>query len=194
MNLQTEPIDDFIPEPPGVETLPPEIPEDTRDAYQKLRDRVREWEQKDGRTNRQWLEYAIITPDLFHLLLKLSRDKDVPVMSKAIIGAGIAYFVMPMDIIPDILPGGWIDDMAVAIIVLSYLIKDVDHAIIRRNWAGQGDIIEIHARYSDRLSGIIGPRVYRRVVSWVTKQSRRAMKSFKSKPAKVQLLKSNIKQ
>lgn len=39
-------------------------------------------------------------------------DKDTPVGAKLIIAGALAYLVLPMDLIPDFLPGGYVDDMS----------------------------------------------------------------------------------
>jgi uncharacterized membrane protein YkvA (DUF1232 family) len=41
------------------------------------------------------------------------HDKDTPKWAKAIIIAALAYFIMPADAIPDLLPGGYVDDLGV---------------------------------------------------------------------------------
>lgn len=39
-------------------------------------------------------------------------DKDTPVGAKLVIAGALAYLVLPMDLIPDFLPGGYVDDMS----------------------------------------------------------------------------------
>lgn len=41
------------------------------------------------------------------------QDPDVPLQKKATIGAALLYFLSPLDLIPDFLPGGYLDDAAV---------------------------------------------------------------------------------
>jgi len=41
------------------------------------------------------------------------RDPEVPLAKKATIAAALLYFVSPLDLIPDFLPGGYLDDAAV---------------------------------------------------------------------------------
>jgi len=162
-----KPLDEVVPPAESVE-LPPE----QRDFYQKLRDRVRTWEMADGR-NYKWLEYTILAPDLFHLMVKLSLDKDIPIWYRTLLGAGIAYFMSPVDIIPDIMPGvGWLDDIAVAALIISLVVKDVDVAAVRRNWAGEGDIIEIVRRTTGTMSKVLGKQAFHRVGRWVKRKAR----------------------
>ncbi len=49
-----------------------------------------------------------------------TRDKDTPLRTKGIMMAGLAYFVLPTDVIPDFLAGfGFTDDAAVLMMLLS---------------------------------------------------------------------------
>lgn len=46
-------------------------------------------------------------------LYVLLKDPDVPVAAKAMIIGVLGYFIFPLDLIPDFLPGGYIDDLAI---------------------------------------------------------------------------------
>lgn len=43
------------------------------------------------------------------------QDPNVPLAKKATIGAALLYFLSPFDLIPDFLPGGYLDDAAVIV-------------------------------------------------------------------------------
>jgi len=45
-------------------------------------------------------------------LYVLLKDKDVPKWVKVSIVGVLGYFIFPLDLIPDFLPGGYIDDIA----------------------------------------------------------------------------------
>lgn len=52
------------------------------------------------------------------------QDPKVPLQKKATIGAALLYFLSPLDLIPDFLPGGYLDDAAV--IMAAYKgVKDI---------------------------------------------------------------------
>ena len=68
--------------------------------YQELRNKFKSWIQTKEGKDHKWSEYLLAAPDLFHLLCKLSIDKDVPVKEKAKLAGVIAYFVSPIDLIP----------------------------------------------------------------------------------------------
>ena len=51
--------------------------------------------------------------DVVELALKLyytMRDPDTPDTAKAIIIGSLAYFIIPLDAVADLLPGGYVDD------------------------------------------------------------------------------------
>ncbi len=77
---------------------------DREDFYQKLRSRVKEWAVREGKDNKA-LKYVLLAPDFFHLLCKLMFDPRVPGSEKAKVGGAIAYFVSPIDLVPEGLIG-----------------------------------------------------------------------------------------
>ncbi|NVJ67338.1 MAG: DUF1232 domain-containing protein [Gammaproteobacteria bacterium] len=55
------------------------------------------------------------------------KDSDTPAKHKSIILSALGYFILPVDLIPDILPGGWMDDLgalALAFSTVTSSIKD----------------------------------------------------------------------
>ena len=114
------------------------------DFYQQMRDSIRIWLKGKG-VNYQFADYLLAAPDLFHLLCKLAIDKEVPVSEKAKLAAAIVYFISPADFIPEALTGplGYIDDVAVAALVLNSYINKTNPEIVRRHWAGDKDILDL---------------------------------------------------
>lgn len=115
----------------------------SKDFYQVLRRRIAQWLQKQGAGFR-YAQFLILAPDLFHLLTRLLFDSRVSVQDKAKLGAAIAYFVSPIDLVPEALlgPVGYVDDIALAAFVLNQLMSKGNAEIAREHWAGDGDILE----------------------------------------------------
>jgi len=82
-----------------------------------------------GRTGRELLEEAIT---LYHCL----RDPDTPAWARAVIVGALGYFVLPIDAIPDFLPGiGFTDDLGVflaATTCVAFHVKPEHRARARR--------------------------------------------------------------
>ena len=70
------------------------------DFYQRLRISIRDWLATEEGSSNKWSEYLLLAPDFFHLLCKLSIDRDVPTKEKAKLAVAIAYFVSPLDLLP----------------------------------------------------------------------------------------------
>lgn len=135
------------------------------DFYQNIRERVLDWANSQDGKNNKWTEYILLIPDLFHLLCKLTLDKDVPTSQKAKLGIGIAYFVSPIDLVPEgiIGPGGYIDDVIVAAYVLNSLINETDVAIVQKHWAGDNDILNTIKHILDIADNMIGPKMFKKI-------------------------------
>jgi uncharacterized membrane protein YkvA (DUF1232 family) len=140
------------------------------DFYQELRSRTRKWlSSEDGSTNK-WAEYLMFAPDLFHLLCKLTMDSEVPARERVKLAAAVAYFVSPFDLLPEALLGfmGFADDIALAAYVLNSLVNHCDPEILRRQWAGDEDILVLVQRilkFGDTLgkTGVLGEVVWKRM-------------------------------
>lgn len=107
--------------------VPLELPEVHQRFYDKLRAKIEAFI-KDKGVNDTAANYILLAPDLFVLLARLLLDKRVGVQSKAIAGVAVAYFITPIDFIPEALVGGvgLLDDVVLAVYAL------------RRNFGGRG--------------------------------------------------------
>lgn len=73
----------------------------------------------------------VIYPAL--ILFYLLKDKDVPTASKIMIMAALAYFVFPLDTIPDITPIiGYSDDLSILYVTVSQLVKYISSDILNQ--------------------------------------------------------------
>lgn len=113
------------------------------DYYQKIRKKIRTWTQSENGKTNKWSEYIMAAPDLFHLLVKLSLDKEVPAKEKVKLAAAITYFISPLDFIPELILGpiGYVDDIALSAYILNNLINKIDPEIVKKYWAGDEDIL-----------------------------------------------------
>ncbi len=127
--------------------------------YHRLRERVKGWaKQRDIPEKR--LEYLLVAPDLFVLLSRLTLDERVPLGAKAKVAAGVAYFVTPLDMIPDFLgPPGYLDDVVVAAWILQSVVGElnrIDPAILEEHWEGEKDILYQIGFIIDRAEEVLG--------------------------------------
>ena len=86
----------------------------------------------------------LLAPDFFHLLCKVLLDRRVSAREKAKVGGAIAYFMSPLDVVPEGLlgPAGYVDDVALAAYVLNSVLESAGPEVLREHWAGDGDVLE----------------------------------------------------
>jgi uncharacterized membrane protein YkvA (DUF1232 family) len=88
--------------------------------------------------------FLMFLPNMARLLGRLLKDTRVPTAEKALFVGAIVYFVMPVDLIPDIFPFiGQVDDIYVIALTLLRLINRTDASVVRENWSGGGDIVSL---------------------------------------------------
>lgn len=133
--------------------------------YTDLRGRVERWLASDEGAKSEWTDYVLALPDLVHLLVKLATDSEVPIAEKAKLGAVLAYFLSPIDVIPDALGGrlGLLEDAAIAAFAVKGILNNTKPDVVRRHWAGRQDILELIQGVADRGDAMIGTAAWSRV-------------------------------
>lgn len=129
--------------------------------YYSLRGKIVQWAESPQGQKSKWLEYILIVPDLFYLLYKLIRDAEMPLKSKAMLGIALAYFISPIDLIPEAFfgPLGFTDDIVVSALVLDILFNKTSPELIRRYWAGDEDILLLVQRILRAAPQMVGKGV-----------------------------------
>jgi len=130
--------------------------------YDRLRSRVISSEPGSASGMKDLL---FLLPDLTVLLMRMLRDSDVPVSSKAIALMGVGYALSPIDLLPSILLGpiGLVDDLLVVAATLSKILNDVHPDVVRSHWSGQGDALETIQRVSSWAESLFSRRTTRRL-------------------------------
>jgi len=135
------------------------------DFYQKIRKDVKQWVNDNLDKENKWVDYILAAPDLFHLLCKLTADSEIPSNKKIKLVAGIAYFISPIDLLPEAFLGpiGYLDDIAVAAFILNDLINEVDPQIVRKHWAGEQDVLVLIKTILTNADKMIGSKMWQRI-------------------------------
>ena len=116
--------------------------------YDRLRSRVTSYaESRAGRLGRQTTEVLLLAPALFVLLARMSLDREVPKETRRILIGALAYFMMPVDLMPEgvLGPAGYLDDIVLVSLVLSQALGTGLEPWAARYWNG-----------SERLRVVIG--------------------------------------
>ena len=132
------------------------------DFYKQLRRKIQSYlDRHDSR----YADILLLAPDLFHLLVKLSLDERITAGKKAKFAAVIAYFISPLDFLPEMFLGpiGYLDDIALAAYVLNDYINHNDPAIVRELWAGDQDILTAIKNILNSADQMIGSGLWRKI-------------------------------
>jgi uncharacterized membrane protein YkvA (DUF1232 family) len=140
-------------------------PEAQEDFYQKIRKQVRSWAKNQGAASHKYAELILVAPDVFHLLCKLLADSRVPAKEKAKLGLVVAYFISPLDLMPEAIfgPIGFADDVALAAMVLHALSESVDETILEEHWAGEEPVLALLRRVLEIVDSRMGSGLVRRI-------------------------------
>ena len=108
----------------------------------------------------------LLAPDLVHLLVCLTLDDRVDTASKARLGAALAYFISPIDLMPEALlgPVGYMDDVAVACLALNAVLnKPGNREAAREHWQGDQDLLVVIQKVLAIASEMLGTRIWKSV-------------------------------
>ena len=135
------------------------------DFYQRLRSKMKDWLSTREGSSHKWAEYLMFAPDLLHLMCKLTIDEDVPVKERAKLAAAIAYFISPIDLVPEALVGviGYTDDIVLAAYVLNSIINNTKLEIVERHWAGDEDVLHVIQKILKVADEMIGSGLFKRL-------------------------------
>lgn len=134
------------------------------DFYQALRARITSWLATKGE-GFKYAEILLVAPDLCHLLARLLLDPRIPSSEKVKLGGALAYFIAPVDMLPEAIlgPAGYVDDIALAAYTLSRLINAGHGAVAKELWAGDGDLLEAIQRILEVADEMIGSGLWERL-------------------------------
>ena len=135
--------------------------------YQKLRKTVKAWAGDEKSSSNQFTDLILAGPDLFILLVRLSRDARVDQASKTKLAGAAAYFISPLDLIPELIlgPPGLVDDVALSAFVLNDVLESTDPAIVREHWEGDADVLELIRQILTVADTMVGGPVWRRLIA-----------------------------
>ena len=78
-------------------------------------------------------DVLLLMPDLTVLLMRLIRDRRVPLGAKAVALVGVGYVISPIDLLPAVFIGplGWLDDALVVTAALGHILNEVHPDLVR---------------------------------------------------------------
>lgn len=150
------------------------LPDASRVSEQRARryyDRIRSWVHRavssPGSRLAPVADYLLLVPDMFMLLWRLARDPRIASRHRMLLGTGIAYYLLPLDLMPEFLigPAGLLDDLVLGAFILNTLLSDTDESILREHWSGSADLLTTIRRILDKADGLVPSKTLKRIKS-----------------------------
>jgi uncharacterized membrane protein YkvA (DUF1232 family) len=135
------------------------------DFYEKLRTRIVNWLNTETGKKSKWADYILMVPDFFYLLIKLATDEEVPKDEKAKLILVIAYFISPIDLLPEAILGplGFLDDLALSAYVLNGLLNKIDQEIVNKYWKGDEELLLLIKGILAKADEMIGSGLWEKI-------------------------------
>ncbi|USG67279.1 DUF1232 domain-containing protein [Brevibacillus ruminantium] len=146
------------------ELIPIKLPEEHQRFYDKLRAKIEAFiRERSG--NEAVAKYVLLAPDLFVLLARLLVDKRIGLQSKALAGAAVAYFISPIDFIPEAVVGpvGLLDDVVFAVFALRKILVDTDEKIVKEHWNGEEDLLRVITSVIRSADNLLGKKLVKKI-------------------------------
>ena len=127
-------------------STPPEVSDEQAERfYDRLRERIH------GKLGEKAAGLLLLVPDVFLLLWRLVNDPRVTGSNKILLGSGIAYYFLPLDVIPELFlgPVGFVDDLIFGVYMLNKILSDTAPEILREHWSGSEDVLAMIQRVLD---------------------------------------------
>lgn len=158
-------------DPHDAEPARPEVVDDLPSTgllsfYDRLRQRlVSAVARRGGKMGATTAEALLLVPDVFMLLMRLALDKEVPAPQRALVSSALAYFVLPADLLPELVlgPTGYVDDLVLAAIVLSQAFGRELEPYAARHWSGPKKLRQVLRDVLDSANSLLGVKLYDRV-------------------------------
>jgi uncharacterized membrane protein YkvA (DUF1232 family) len=145
--------------------------------YDRLREKIlHAIEKRSGKPGGKLTDGAVrallLVPDVFILLVRLALDKEVPGSARAMIGGAIAYFILPIDLLPEAFlgPVGYLDDLVLAVAVLAQAFGGDLEPYARKHWSGAEDLRVVIQDVTSTAQTLLGKNIYDRLRRLLSKR------------------------
>lgn len=134
--------------------------------YDRLRARVSRYvEKRGGKVGPAVADALLLVPDVFFLLARLTLDKDVPKEKRALIGSALAYFLLPVDILPEAIVGpvGYIDDLVLGLSVLAQAFGRDLEPYAQKYWSGSQSLRTVMRDVLGAAEGLLSEDLFEKL-------------------------------
>jgi uncharacterized membrane protein YkvA (DUF1232 family) len=134
--------------------------------YDRLRARiVAAIEKRGSRLGSGAVKALLLVPDIFILLVRIALDPEVPGSARALVGGALAYFVLPLDLLPEAVLGGagYLEDLVLATAVLARAFGGELEPWARKHWSGPEDLRKVLTDVTGAAQHLLGAPLYQRL-------------------------------
>jgi len=133
--------------------------------YDRLRRTVAGRASRKGAVGRGAAELFLLVPDVFFLIARMAIDRRVPNETRALLGGALAYFLLPIDLVPEAFLGlgGYLDDLVISSAVLQKVFDRDLEAIAEEHWNGSQRVREAIAKVVSSTDVVLSGRGLERV-------------------------------
>jgi uncharacterized membrane protein YkvA (DUF1232 family) len=133
--------------------------------YDRMRENIRRYLERRGTLAGTAGEYLLLAPDVFVLLWRLVNDARVDSKNKVMLGTGIAYFLFPLDLMPEAFlgPVGYLDDLVFGVYLLNRLLTSVDASVLKQHWSGNEDLLLVIKNVLAAADNLVGSNMLSRL-------------------------------
>src|SRR6266576_5618419 len=133
--------------------------------YDRVRKRIQRYVESKGVAVEKSAEFLLLVPDVFILLWRLVNDGRVSGKNKVLLGSGIAYYIFPIDLIPEAFVGpiGYLDDLVFGVFILNRILGDTDAELLRAHWPGSDDVLAMIQKVLGAAESLVGTPMVERI-------------------------------
>lgn len=141
--------------------------------YDRLRDRILDFvDRRGGKIGDSAAQALLLVPDIFILMVRMALDREVPSSTRTLLASALAYFILPVDLLPEVLvgPTGFLDDLVLGVMVLAQAFSNDLEPIAAKHWSGKGSV---RAAIRDVLStahSLVGHDLYDRITRYLKRR------------------------
>lgn len=129
--------------------------------YDRIRVRIHGFVGSRGGTLGRTADFLLLVPDVFILLWRLLGDSRVKGKDKILVASAVAYFISPIDLMPEAFLGpiGYLDDLVFGVYVLNHMLTTVDVNVLREHWSGSADVLQTIRRVMNAADDLVSKEV-----------------------------------
>jgi uncharacterized membrane protein YkvA (DUF1232 family) len=144
----------------------PELSSGLLSFYDRLRAAiVVEVERRGGKLGPKVVEVLLLAPDVFVLMARLALDRNVPASSRGLIAGGLAYFLVPVDLLPEAVlgPSGYLEDVILGLLLVERAFSKDLAPWAESYWSGPSGLHRIIGDVTAAAHAVLGENLWQRL-------------------------------